>query len=228
MKELDIDLALEELSDSQDSEELPIINKSEGESESELIEDEEELEKESKIQKDEIEKPASELTQSPESDSMIFVVKVTTNKEEKAAEIIADKINKKKLNVYAVARPHGLRGYIFLEAPDRDNAEEAVFNLPYVKGIIPKVITYAEVKPMLEPVIADIRIEKNDIVEIVAEPFKKEKAKVVRINKQKGEAIVSLLGAAVPITVTVKLDNVRVIRREESSKEEDDSFDDEQ
>ncbi len=152
-------------------------------------------------------------------DSIIFVVKVTTNKEDKALELVAEKIKKKNLNVYALARPHGLRGYMFLEAPDRENAEEAVFNLPYVKGIIPKVITYDEIKAMLEPVAADIKIEKNDIVEIISEPFKKEKAKVVRVDKAKGEAIVSLLGAAVPIPVTVKLDNLRVIRREDETED---------
>ena len=151
--------------------------------------------------------------------SVIFVVKVTTNKEDKALEMIAEKVKKKNVDVYAIARPHGLRGYIFLESPDRENAEEAVFNLPYVKGIIPQVISYEEIKAMLEPVAADIKIEKNDIVEMIAEPFKKEKAKVIRVDKQKGEAVVSLLGAAVPIPVTVKLDNIRVIRREESEEE---------
>lgn len=151
--------------------------------------------------------------------SMIFVVKVTTNKEDKALDLIAERINKKNLDVYAIARPHGLRGYIFLEAPDRENAEEAVFNLPYVKGIIPKTISYIEIKSMLEPTTADVKIEKNDIVEIISEPFKKEKAKVVRVDKAKGEVVVSLLGAAVPIPVTVKLDNVRVIRRDEEELE---------
>jgi transcriptional antiterminator NusG len=68
---------------------------------------------------------------------------------------------------------------------------------------------------MLEPSVAEIKIEKNDIVEIVSEPFKKEKAKVIRIDKQKGEAVVTLLQAAIPIPVTVKLDNLRIIRREE-------------
>ena len=146
---------------------------------------------------------------------MIFVVKVTTNKETRAFEMIADKVQKKNLNVFAVARPHGLRGYVFLEAPDRENAEEAVFNLPYVKGILPQTLSYEEVKSMLEPVTADVKIEKGDIVEMIAEPFKKEKAKVMRVDKGKGEVVVSLLGSVVPIPTTVKLDNVRVIRREE-------------
>lgn len=150
--------------------------------------------------------------------SIIFVVKVTTNKEEKALDMVADKVRKKNINIYSISRPHGLRGYIFLESPDKDNAEEAIFNLPYVKGILPKILKYEDVKAMLEPVTADIKIEKNDIVELIAEPFKKEKAKVVRIDKAKGEVVVSLLGATVPIPLTVKLDNVRVIRREEGQE----------
>ena len=56
-------------------------------------------------------------------------------------------------------------------------------------------------------------------MEIIAEPFKKEKAKVLRIDKQKEEVVVSLLGAVVPLPVTIKLDNVRVIRREEEENE---------
>ena len=141
---------------------------------------------------------------------MIFVIKVTTNKEDRALDIIAEKVRKKNLNVYSLTRPHGLRGYIFLEAEDRESAEEAAYNHPYVKGIIGKTVSYEEIKNMLEPNVEEINIEKGDIVEIIGEPFKKEKAKVTRIDKQKAEAVVSLLGAVVPIPVTVKLDNIKV------------------
>jgi len=145
---------------------------------------------------------------------MIFIIKVTTNKEERALDLISERAIKKELNVYTVSRPHGLRGYILLEAEDRESAEEAAFNLPYVKGIIGKTISYEEVKGMLEPSVETININEGDIVEIISEPFKKEKAKVLRIDKQKEEVTVSLLGAVVPLPVTIKLDNVRVIRRE--------------
>jgi transcription termination/antitermination protein NusG len=150
-----------------------------------------------------------------EEKTHLFVVKVTTNKEARAFELIAERVTSKNLEVYSIARPHGLRGYVFLEAKDRENAEEASYNLPYVKGIIPKKVSYVEIRPMLEPVTADVNIEKDDIVEIVAEPFKKEKAKVLRLDRSKGEVVVSLLGAIIPIPVTVKIDNVRVIRRED-------------
>lgn len=145
---------------------------------------------------------------------MIFIIKVTTNKEERAVDMIAERAEKKNLNVYSISRPHGLRGYILLEAEDRDSAEEAVFNLPYVKGIIGKTISYEEIENMIKPSIEGISIKEGDIVEMIAEPFKKEKAKVIRIDKQKEEVMVSLLGAVVPLPVTVKIDNVKVIRRE--------------
>ncbi len=151
---------------------------------------------------------------------MIFVLKVTTNKEDQTLDLIAERAKKKQLNVFSLARPHGLRGYVLIEAADHETVEEACFNLPYVKGIIPKTVTYEEISNLIDPAVAAINIEKNDIVEIIAEPFKKEKAKVIRVDKGKEEVVVELLGAAVPIPVTVKIDNVRVIRREEEEKKE--------
>ena len=148
---------------------------------------------------------------------MIFILKVTTNKEEQALDLIANRVKTKGLNVYSIVRPHGLRGYILLEAEDRKDAEEAFKNLPYVKNLLKKPVDFSEIKHMLEPTIEEIKIEKGDIVEIIAEPLKREKARVVRINKAKEEVIIELLEAAVPIPITRKIDDVRVIRR---SKEE--------
>jgi transcriptional antiterminator NusG len=150
---------------------------------------------------------------------MIFIIKVTTNKEERAVDIISERIEKKNINVYSVSRPHGLRGYVLLEAEDRESAEEAVFNLPYVKGIIGKTIGYEEIKNMVEPSATTVSIKEGDIVEMISEPFKKEKAKVLRIDKQKEEVVVSLLGAVVPMPLTVKIDNVKVVRRDKEEEE---------
>ena len=152
---------------------------------------------------------------------MIFIIKVTTNKEERALDMISERAEKKNIKVYSVSRPHGLRGYILLEAEDRDSAEEAVFNLPYVKGIIGKTLSYEEIENMIKPSVEAISIQEGDLVEIIAEPFKKEKAKVLRIDKQKEEVVISLLGAVVPLPVTIKMDNVRVIRREEGEDEDE-------
>jgi transcriptional antiterminator NusG len=152
---------------------------------------------------------------------MLFIVKVATNKEDKAVEMIAKRARAKELNVYSLARPHGLRGYIIIEAEDKDTAQEAAFNLPYVKGIIGKPVEYKEVQQMLEPKVEEVNIQIGDMVEMIGQTFKGEKAKVTRIDTAKGEVVVSLLGASVPIPVAVKVDNVKVIRREDDEEEDD-------
>jgi transcriptional antiterminator NusG len=151
---------------------------------------------------------------------MIFIIKVTTNKEERAMEMIGERATKNNISVYSIVKPHGLKGYIIVEAADRETAEEAVFNLPYVKGIIGKTVQYAEIQQMLEPKAEEMNIEVGDIVEMLGQ-FKGEQAKVTRIDKTKGEVVVSLLGASVPIPVTVKMDNVKVIRRESEEEKEE-------
>jgi len=155
---------------------------------------------------------------------MIFIIKVTTNKEERAVDMISDRSKKKNLNVYSVLRPHGLRGYIFLESEDRESAEEAVFNLPYVKGIIGKTIEYAEIQGMVQPTIESVSIKEGDIVEMIGSTLKVEKAKVLRIDKQKEEVVVSLFGAVVPLPVTVKIDNIKVIRREDAENQGENNY----
>ena len=135
--------------------------------------------------------------------------------------MIADRAQKKNLNTYAVLRPHGLRGYILLEAEDRESAEESVFNLPYVKGIVGKTLEYAEIKNMVEPSVENIDIKEGDIVEMIGSTLKGEKAKVLRIDKQKEEVVVSLLGSVVPLPLTIKIDNVRVVRRDEHGEDEE-------
>jgi len=72
---------------------------------------------------------------------------------------------------------------------------------------------------MLEQVKVEMNVKKNDIVEVISGPFKRENAKVMRINQQKEEIVVELLEAAVPIPITVKMDAVKVIRREDEDNE---------
>jgi transcriptional antiterminator NusG len=114
-----------------------------------------------------------------------------------------------------------MRGYIFLEAATRAEAEQAAFNVPYARGILPKEIEYKEIEHMLEQVKRERNIQKNDICEIISGPFKREQAKITRIDKQKEEVVVELLEAAVPIPITVKMDAVKVIRRDTDEETEE-------
>ena len=54
----------------------------------------------------------------------------------------------------------------------------------------------------------------RSIVELISGPFKGEKAKVVRIDESREDVVLELIEAAVPIPVTVKGDQIRLIQKE--------------
>ena len=161
-----------------------------------------------------------ETTEAEKDQPKIFALRTTANREDQVMDFIISNVQKKKLEVYSIIRPHGMRGYIFLEASKKGEAEAAAFNVPYARGILPKDVSFGEIEHMLDTVKKEMNIKKNDIAEIISGPFKREQCKVTRIDRTKEEVVVELLEAAVPIPITVKMDAIRVIRRE--TEEEDD------
>ena len=150
-----------------------------------------------------------------EEKSNIFILRTTANREEQAMDFVTSNATKKGMNVYCIIKPHGMRGYIFVEAETRAEAEQAAFNVPYARGILPKKVDYKDIEHMLEESKkVEMNIKKNDIVEVISGPFKRENAKVTRIDRAKEDIVIELLEAAVPIPITVKMDTVKVIRRE--------------
>lgn len=150
---------------------------------------------------------------------MIFVVKVTSNKEEQAIDLIERNAKKRGINIYSISAPFGLKGYILLETNTKENAEMAIRRVPYVRGMLKNVLDIKGVESLLKPPSEVVKIEEGDIVEIIGETFKNEKAKVKRINRQKNEAVVELLQVAVPMPIFVKLDNLKVIKKEKTETE---------
>ena len=158
-----------------------------------------------------------------EEKSNIFILRTTANREDQVMDFVTSNAKKKGMNIYSIIRPHGMRGYIFVEAESRAEAEQAAFNVPYARGILPKKVDYNEIEHMLEESKkVEMNIKKNDIVEVISGPFKRENAKVTRIDRAKEDVVIELLEAAVPIPITVKMDTIKVVRREgEEEKPED-------
>ncbi|MDO8628593.1 MAG: transcription elongation factor Spt5 [Nanoarchaeota archaeon] len=154
----------------------------------------------------------------------IFTLRTTANREDQVFDFVSSNAIRKGYKIYSLMKPHGLRGYIFVEAENKQALEEAYHGVPYARGILGQPIDIKEIEPMLEQTKTSMNIQKSDIVEIISGPFKREQARVTRIDMAKEEVVVELLEAAVPIPITVKLDSVKVIRREaeqEEKKEEE-------
>ena len=75
-----------------------------------------------------------------ESEPHIYALRTTANREDQVMDFLTSNVTKKKLNIFSIIRPHGMRGYIFLEADSRQEAEHAAFNVPYARGILPKEV----------------------------------------------------------------------------------------
>ena len=163
----------------------------------------------------------------------IFALRTTANREEQVMDFIKSNVEKKnkdaeksagtkeRLEVYSIIHPHGMRGYLFIEAKNRQDAEQAAFRVPYARGLLSKEVSYEEIEHMLEPSKkAEVNIQKGDIVEIISgAAFKHSQDKVTRLDKTKEEVVVELLESAVPIPITLKMDAVKVIRRESEEGE---------
>jgi len=222
----DEELEIEENLTDEDVKEILKIKPGEAPVKEEKVEEEPVKKEEPKIEKEE-EKRKEEVrektfTEKKENLNPIFALRTTANREEQVLDFVTSNVEKKGINVYSIISPHGMRGYIFLEAKDRQSAEESFQGVPYARGLLPNLVKYEEIEHMLEQVKKEVNIQKSDIVEIISGPFKREQAKVSRIDQQKEEVIVELLESAIPIPITVKLDAVKVIRREsEEPKEEE-------
>jgi transcription termination/antitermination protein NusG len=167
------------------------------------------------VPKEEVEEVVEEkLTTKEPAPTHIYAVRTTANREDQVMTFVVSNAERKKVPIYSVVRPHGMRGYIFIEASNRTDAEQAAFGVPYARGLLPNEIGYNEIEHMLEQIKREANIKKNDIAEIISGPFKREKCKVTRVDKIKEEVVVELLEAAVQIPITVKMDAIKVIRRE--------------
>ena len=75
-------------------------------------------------------------------------------------------------------------------------------------------MNFSEIDHYLAPKPLVSGIMEGDVVELVAGPFKGEKARVQKIDEAKEEITVELFEAIVPIPVTVRGDHVRVLEKE--------------
>jgi len=145
---------------------------------------------------------------------VIYAIRTLVGQEKNVARIIARNVKSSDLEVNAILVPESLKGYILVESSGKLDMQNPAFKVLHMKGAIEGQIPYEEVQNFLnpEPIIASI--QKGSIVELISGPFKGEKAKVVRIDESKEDVVLELIEAAVPIPVTVKGDQIRLIQKE--------------
>jgi transcriptional antiterminator NusG len=143
----------------------------------------------------------------------IFAVKTTASQERTVADMLA---NKEEDEIHAVLAPDSLTSYVMVEADGDAVLNRVLDEIPHARGLVGGgTSSMAEVEHFLSPTPDVEGITEGDIVELIAGPFKGEKARVQRIDEGKDQVTVELYEATVPIPVTVRGDQIRVLDSEE-------------
>ena len=141
----------------------------------------------------------------------IYVIKTTGGQERAVANLLEQIVKKEEVDIYAILSPNELRGYILIEAASFEIVEEVIQNVPHARTVIKGETSLKEVGHFLTPKPMVTGISEGSIVELISGPFKGEKAVVKRVDKAHEEITMELIEAMVPIPITVKGDNVRVL-----------------
>ncbi len=141
-----------------------------------------------------------------------FIVRTAPGREDKFMEGVEKMLSKKEDHgVYAVFRPETVKGYAFVEGESLTKVVDAFRVVPNSKGVIRKSINFDELAKYFEKGGEQVIVHERDIVEIIAGPFKGDKAKVIRVVPGKDEVIVEPLNMSVPIPITMSVDDIRVL-----------------
>ena len=146
----------------------------------------------------------------------IFAIKTTSKQERTVADNILKSIETKAtdVKVTSIIVPNELQGYVLIETPEKMNRiEQLVELIAHARTVIKGETSLAEVGHFLIPKPVVAGIDEGTIVELIAGPFKGEKAVVKRVDSAKEEITVELYESVVPIPITVRGDNVRVVEK---------------
>lgn len=150
----------------------------------------------------------------------IFSIKTQVGKEQNTADLLNSRAEKSNISFPAILATPELRGYIFIEGYDKEQLKDVIKTISYARSVLDGDIPIDQIEHFLVPTSAVAKIAEGDVVEMIAGPFRGETAKVTHIDDAKEEITVELFESVVPIPITVRGEQVRVVKRKEEKKEE--------
>ena len=146
-----------------------------------------------------------------------YAVRTVAGQEMNVALIMENRIRARGIDVRSIIVPPRVKGYIILETPGIHVVYEAIREMKHVKGQAPGKIDERDIEEILVPKPVILGLSEGDTVEIIGEPFKGMKAKVVRVEVEKNEVVLNILESDYPLQITVPGDYVRLIKKASES-----------
>lgn len=150
-------------------------------------------------------------------DECVFTgIRVVTGQEYNVATIIKtrlelmDKDKRKYYNVYSIVVPPNIQGQVYLETPHSYVAADLSANIKQYRGLIMGKIPLSE---LMKTIKREVKVQVNDVVEIITEPFRGFKARVVDVDEKNNTVKLLLFDTATNIPITLSIKSVRVIEQ---------------
>ncbi len=144
----------------------------------------------------------------------ILAIKTQIGYEKNVADEVENRARRSNIGILSILSPVTLRGYIFVEVMNPERLREVVRGIRRARGMVEGELALEDIEHYLAPKISVSGMVEGDIVELIGGPFKGEKARIKQIDEAKETVTVELFEATVPIPVTVKGEDVRVIQKE--------------
>lgn len=150
----------------------------------------------------------------------LFAVQTKKSSEETVVEMI---LNQEFDDIYAAIAPENMVSYVIVEADTGPVVELAIEEIPNARKVVKqgdmfKETRMSEVEQFLEPSSDVEGVSEGDFVEITAGPYQGEKAEITEVDGGNENVTVKLYEATVPIPVTIRGDQVRVLDSEERDR----------
>jgi len=144
---------------------------------------------------------------------MIYTIRTTTGREDIVVDLLESRLKAEQgLGIKTIFHPAEIKGYVFIEG-NLTSIHRAMVGLMHAKGLMEKPVALDEIKHFLEVKKTRIKIDIDDVVEIIGGPFKGERGKIKRIDSVKDEVTIELLEAAIPIPVTIATEFIKVVKK---------------
>ncbi len=152
----------------------------------------------------------------------IYLIKTSTGQERNVARVIERRVKARgepyTKVVKAILCSDDLKGYLFVEATSPHHLDEIIYGLRHVKTRLPGFVPLAEIEKYITVKPVGEEIVVGDNVEVTGGPFRSMQARVIAVDRQKGEATIELLEATFALPITIYLDYLRKLTSVEVKK----------
>ncbi len=141
----------------------------------------------------------------------VYALRAVGNQEYNVAFMLKTRAEHKgldKVKISAIVVLPSLKGFVFVEGAMPYEIQDLAANIKHYRGMVRGVMNVDE---LLGSLVKPVEISIGDVVEIIVEPFRGYRGKVVDIDKQRGQVYLELLDSSSTMPIIVNIKGVRKV-----------------